>query len=208
MKKALTVALVAVLILSLPAVAMAARLDVGGGRGSRRQNGQHSGQQGKQHDTQQGNAVMNMLGNTERNQNKFAGESKSNQAMSQGAVHIELVIDAEGVTTLAAARGSHVETFELEIPADLTEDEALTFISEALSTLAEEAFGLEVNSVRLKTFAVDEETGAVAATFIASHGERLEGEEEEDVDEDELDGDEDELDDEQDEEEDDSTTDL
>lgn len=201
MKRVLAVALVGLLILGLPAVAMA-------GNGNGKANGK--AQIRSTEDSQNGNAV--------KNAHMPMGGANSAKPGSQGSVHCRLVIDSTGAAILTAARGSHVETFEASIPAGLTEEEALGLLGETFGVAIEEAFGLEINCLKLKGFYIDEEAGTTVVTLLAIHGETpVEGEDEEEVEdpedpedsEDESDDESDEeTDDESDEEEDDSTTDL
>lgn len=99
--------------------------------------------------------------------------------LSQGAVHGQIVVDynvpggetASGTATLTVGRGNHVEVFETTIPWGLTNEEAIALLIEEFAPLVQEAFGLEARSLRVKSFAFDEETGIAIATVVAIHGE-------------------------------------
>lgn len=244
MKKAMIVGLVAVLILALPAVAMAGK---GNGKGKGALSGTAAASQVMSRkqlmvcDPElEGECLqygaMNQLRHTKavKNTHKVMGASQSAKfGSSQGAIHCEMVIDynvpgtegSSGTATLTATRGTQVEVFEALVPWGLSNDEAIALLMEAFGPLVEEAFGLQVNSFKLKSFDFDETTGIAVASFIAIHGEapisvpgdegevedpdeetdeELEDETDEELDE-EVD---DESDDETDEDPDDTTTDL
>ncbi|MGE5579488.1 MAG: hypothetical protein ACM3WU_05510 [Bacillota bacterium] len=170
MKKALILGLVAVLILGLPSIAMAGK-----------ENGKVKGEPSSSKTAQFGASKHLSAPKHLLKEEKVTGRDNKpvKFAHSQGAVHSEIVIDynvpggetASGTATITIARGNHVETFEVAVPWGLTNDEAAAFLMEAFGPLVQEAFGLEARSLKLTSFAFDEETGVATASVIATHGE-------------------------------------